>query len=727
MRQVFLDKGNIAVKEVCQPTLDDYNILVSVHYSLISSSIDLANIEKSKESLFFSNIPQKIKRFIKAASKQEIEKAKTSIKGEQTYSLGHSCSGKIIAAGKKINNLRTGDLVACTSAKFANHADIISVPEILVSKVNKEENLKAASFITLGAIALQSIRRANLQLGEHVCIIGLGLLGQITLQLAQLAGCKAIGIDLLPSRLKLAEELGAVTTYNTNEVNIPQKIAFLTQLQGVDTTIITASSKSDSLIQLAMEITRKKGRVILVGDIGLNIQRFPFYKKEIDLFTSCFYGPEQYHKNYEEKVHDYPYEFVRWTKNRNMQTFVHLIENKKINTDKLISHQISINNNNDDIKKAYELLKNKKSLGIILDYLPQPKNIKKTNIDITEPTTSTTTKEITFKPTQKDYTRLGIIGAGGFAQITLMPIIKQQKYVKINAIVDTDITTSINLSKVYGAKKYFCNDQDLFCEDIVDAVIIASPHHSHYEQAMLAMKNRKAVFLEKPMVTTFEQLEQMSEFLKQNPQIPFCVDYSRAFSPFMKKIKNELKNRYSPLVIHYRMNPGFITKDQWIQSDMNAGRIIGEACHIFDLFCYLTESQPLSVSVESLNSPNAHLFPTDNFCSQISFQDGSICSLIYTSLGNNRLGNERMEIFFDAKSIVMDNYTNLTGYGLNSSFNEYSKTKDKGRTTLINTFFHELKHQTFSHPISFSRLHIVAYLTLTVDQLACQGGGEKTL
>lgn len=719
MRQVFLDKGAIVVKDVCRPLLDDHSVLVSVYYSYISSGTEIATIANAGQHVLF-NVPKKIKKVLSSISSHGIDGTsaliKSKLKGE-LQAIGYSCSGCIIAVGKKVRSLREGDYVACAGAGVANHADIVCVPENLVVRVSKKEHLKEASLTTIGAIALQGIRRATLQLGEHVCVLGLGLLGQLTVQLAKQAGCIVTGVDLLEERLELAEECGADMVYNAADKAAQKDIIFATDQHGVDATIITAASRSDSIIQQAMEITRKKGRVVLVGDVGLNLERNPLYSKEIDFFISCSYGPGRYDASYEQQGLDYPYAYIRWTENRNMQAFVHLIEKKILNLKKLISCEVSL----DKIEKAYDVIKNKKGLGAVIAYdgISGEKDIPLYG--------NNAQCGITFIPAVKDKMSVGVIGAGGFAKIKLLPIISKVRNVKIKAVVDADVTRSMSTARLYGAARSFVSDQDLFKEDLVDAVIIASPHIFHCEQTLMALRNGKAVFVEKPMVTDFDQLHQMQDFFVQYPQAPLCVDYNRSFAPFIKKIKRVIKKRSTPLMVHYRMNAGFIPKDHWVQTEVGAGRIIGEACHIFDLFCFLTESNPLSVSVESLHSAQDSLFPTDNFSAQIHFEDGSTCSLLYTSLGHAQLGKERMELFFDSKSIVMDDYLSLTGYGLSSSFNETVKTADKGHEALLNSFFKGLRQKTVALPISIDRLKTVAELTLIVDQLACEGGGNKEL
>jgi predicted dehydrogenase/threonine dehydrogenase-like Zn-dependent dehydrogenase len=712
MRQVFLEKGVIAVKEVCQPELDDHSVLVTVHYSCISSGTEAATISNASTSNMLKGMPQKIKKVLDSLSTHGVEGTKALIKGRlagTVLPLGYSCSGRVVAVGRKVKKFKSGDFVACAGAGFASHADMVVVPENLVVGLKDEQSLRHASLTTIGAIALQGLRRADVQLGDTVCVLGLGLLGQITVQLAKLSGCKVIGIDIVPERLALAKELGADVVLHGQENNVQKEIEFLTQHYGVDVTLITAASSSHDIVQQAMQVTRRKGKVVLVGDVGLNLERSPFYQKEIDFLISCSYGPGRYDAAYEQQGNDYPYAYVRWTENRNMQAVAQLIEQGKVRIEPFV-HEFSV----DNAQQAYESVQQKKSLAAILSYLP-----KNEKVVVPE-------KKLSFRPAVQDKTRVGFVGAGGFAKFKLIPIVSKFSDAKINAIVDADIATAINVSRTYGAAKALGTDQELFTEDMVDLVVIASPHKFHCDQSMRALEQGKAVFVEKPMATDFAQFAKISSYLKKHDQAPFCVDYNRSFAPFMLKIKKAVEQRSSPMVVHYRMNAGFIPKDHWVQTDIGAGRIIGEACHIFDLFCFLTDAKPVSVSVETIRPSNDDLFATDNFSAHISFADGSVCSLLYTSLGHNNLGKERMELFFDSKSIVMDDYLTLQGYGLPKSFNESVSIADKGHEDLMRKFFESVKHQKPA-PITFDRLNTVAELTLIIDQLACQGGGAREI
>lgn len=721
MRQVFLEKGALVVQEVAQPLMDERSVLISVHYSFISSGTEAATIANAQHSTFFSNVPQKIKTVLRSIAENGIEGTHALVRGKlkgSLQSLGYSCSGRVIAVGKKVTRFRAGDYVACAGAGWANHADVVCIPENLVVPVGSEALVKHASIATIGSIALQGLRRAEVQLGEKVCVLGLGLLGQITVQLAKNAGCQVIGVDLIPARLELAKKMGADQVFLASSGSFEKDIAFLTEHRGIDCTLITAATSSSSIVQQAMEITRRKGKVVVVGDVGLNLERNPFYKKEIDFLISCSYGPGRYDSTYELEGKDYPYDYVRWTENRNMETIVDLIRQKKLSVDLLASQELHI----EQVDKAYELLKNRDALGVILRYQP------KDDISFVPAVKKLLhQKPFSFTPALKTPLRVGFLGAGGFSKVKLLPIVSKVKGVKISAIVDTDVTNAENVRRTYGAATALTDSRDLFDNDLVDALVIASPHKFHCDQALDALLQGKAVFLEKPMATTFEQYDRLSKFLTNNPTIPFCVDYNRSFAPFIQKIKWELVTRKSPVFIQYRMNVGYISGDHWTQTELGAGRVIGEACHIFDLFYFLVGSTPVSVSVESLQSQSVDLFPTDNFSAQISFADGSVCSLFYTALGHAGLGKERMEVYYDSKTIVMDDYTSLQGYGLSNSFNETTRFPDKGHQTILEKFFDGILSEERVMPISVERLNRVAKLTLIIDELVCKGGGDKQL
>lgn len=728
MRQVFLDKEAAVMKEVAQPFLDDHTVLVSVHYAFISSGTELEALIHAKEGLF-SNVPHKIKKVLQLAAHQA-DKNGFATMGKSGYitanknghatdsaALGYSCAGRVIAIGKKVQRLSVGDWVACAGAGYAHYADLICVSEHFAVRIQSQEYMRAASITTFGAIALQGVRRARLSLGEQVCVAGLGVIGLLTVQLAKIAGCMVIALDAMPERLALAKTLGADVTCQIGQDDIVKEVNMLTEHYGVDVTLVTAVLECNTIVRHAMEVTRPKGRIVIVGHEGLEIEQASCYKKEVELIFSRFYDAGRYDSSHGD---------TRWTENRNMQAFVQLIEQGKMHVDPLITVEVVF----DGVSDLYKRFKKDNLLGVVLRYTHEEKEASLISYEQSaykQPAAKGIDVPIQFTPATRDIMSVGFIGVGDFAKKKLLPIAAKIKNVRIDAIVDTDMANALNVTRMYGASKTYSHDNQLFLDNDLDAVVIASPHVLHCDQALYALQRGKAVFLEKPMATSTDQLQQLRTFLSRYPQAPFCVDYNRSSAPFVKKIHAIVKKRCTPLTIVYRMNVGLMPREKWIRTEVGAGRIIGDACHIFDLFCFLTEARPISVSVETMHASRDDIFPTDNFSAQIRFDDGSVCVLIYTALGHADLGKERMEVFVDGKTMVIDDYVRLFGFGVPSWFNETVLERDKGHDALLRAFFDSLKQPEFIPPISFERLLMVAELSLLVDQLACQDGGSRKL
>lgn len=713
MRQVFLNKGAIALKEVCEPALNDHSMLISVYHSLIIPETEELIISSSEKEAILKNIPEKIRMIFNSISTKNIEGltdlVKKSLYGE-IKSIGHSCSGKVIAVGKKVTQFRPGDYVACAGNGFANHADIVCIPENFAVKLKNKSLLQDASFVTIGGLALDNIKKAQLQIGQTVCVIGLDLLGQLTAQIAKLSGCKVIGIDTNEFHLKKAAELGITTLLNPKSENIEQEISYLTNHVGADCTIIT--KHIDQLLQQAVNFSKQEGKIVLSQyKKPINLNYNELYLKEINIINisstmsdELFLAQQQLdmQQNLPAAVQEHC---------KSLATFIDLLEDGLLTTKPLITHALSIN----DAPQAYNLVQNKDVLGLLLNFLPKPDAPK------------ISSNSVSFTPAKKDMLNVGIVGAGNYTQNTLMPILSKIKGLQIETAVDKNIVKSLNIAQVYGARKTIINEQELFNDENINVVFINTLDRMHCDQAISAMEKGKAVFLEKPMATDLDQLNTLYNYLQKNKSAQFCVDYNRSFAPFIKKIDSYTKLRTSPLIISYRINVGFIAKEQWLQRQMGSGRLIGEACHIFEMFLHLVDAQPIAVSVESLKPTNNYLFPTDNFTAQISFADGSICTLLYTSLGHVGMGKERMEVYFDSKTIIMDDYVSLEGFGLPFAFNENVKQPNKGHETLINNFLRAIKQDEYVPPISIERLNQATELTLIVDQLALKGGGEQIL
>ncbi len=718
MRQILVHKDAVFLKELPEPLPNKFTLIVKVYYSFISSGTENATINNMQDSLLskISKRPRELTQKVVAATKEHGAAGTLSLIQEnlnKVAPLGYSCSGEVIFVGESVKNFKVGDFVACAGASFAYHADFVSIPENLAVKITDPTILKDASITTIGAIALQGVRRAQLQLGESVCIIGLGLIGLITVQLAKQSGCKVIAVDIIDDKLERAKKYGADVVLNAKESFVNEAL-FATQHHGVDATIITAASQYGTLIQNAMEVTRKKGRVILVGDVKLDFDRNPFYVKEIDFLISSSYGPGRYDDKYELEGNDYPYAFVRWTENRNMQLFVELIEQKKIDISSLISHQYNI----EEADQAYAILKKSTALGIVLSYGAEQRKFEiKTahRLELEEE------EAVRYTPPAKKIL-LGVIGAGGFSRTKLLPLVKRIRSVSIRSIIDLDMVNCINLARHYNANQISNDYHKILTDHSINAVIIATPHAFHAQQSLDCLKAGKAVFVEKPAAVNEAELQGLKDFLDLNQQALYCVDFNRSSSPFMKKIKDVIKHRSNPMMINYRMNVPFLPPGHWIQSEENGGRIIGEACHIFELFCFLTDAEPVSLSVGVLNAPSPYL-ATDNFITHIRMSDGSLCSLIYTAFGNPKQGKELMELSFDGKTIVMDDFINLQGYGLPMSFNKKATRADKGHAELMHQFFKAARELPLVSPIPFERIVYASKLSFIITKLAQQGGG----
>lgn len=713
MKQLLLERGKVIPMEVAMPTLDDNSVLVRVCYSFISSGTENATIKNSKQSLLnkaFKNTNETIQKLKNVIAEHGISGAINLSKSKlhQYLPLGYSCSGKVIRVGKNVKGIYVDDFVACAGSS-ATHSEIVAVSKNLVLKIQNQKFLKETSICAIGAIALQGIRRANLQIGESVAIIGLGLIGLITLQLAKLAGYTVIGIDIDQSKLDLAKKLGCDFVLNSFEDSIKNEVNYKTALYGVDATIITAASSEGHLIDQAMEITRKKGKVVLVGDVKLDFSRELFYSKEIDFLISCSYGAGRYDSSYEKDGIDYPYAFVRWTEKRNLEFFIKLIETQKIDLSEIISAQIPFRKAQD----AYEELQNKRHLGVVLSY--EEDKEEKAELILTNSNVS-----CCFKP----YKNLNVafVGVGGFAKIKLLPIFTSFSEVVLKSVFDEASQTAASVASLYDSRAAKYGLEEILEDETINCVILATPHKFHAEYALAALRRGKAVFIEKPAAINIEELNNLKKFFENNKSSFYCVDFNRSFAPLIVHLKKSTDERITPLIINYRMNAGFIPKEHWVQSDEHGGRIIGEACHIFELFCNLTNSRPKTISVAPLIESRENLSLNDNFITNISFEDGSICSLTYTSIGAKKMSKERMEIFFDGKSAILDDYCELRGFDLPLSFNK-KVPQSKGHFEIVEKFINESTSQNPSWPIEWQRIEAATKISFIVDRLVRAGGG----
>jgi len=651
MKQVFAQRGQITVENVPAPLIDKGRVLVEIVYSLISPGTELSVVNSSGKTLVDKVLeqPERLKKVVEYLRRQGVKKTIAVVRGqtsEEARPIGYSCSGYVVQVGEGITDLRPGDSVACAGAGMANHAEIVLVPRNLVVKIPEGCDFKSAASATLGAIALQGIRRADLRLGETVAVVGLGLLGQITVQLLKASGCRVVGLDVDARRVELAGKSGADLALNSAEVSVDNEIRHWTGGHGVDATIITAASQSDSLVQQAMEITRKKGRVVVVGAVGLGLKRSPFYEKEIDFLISCSYGPGRYDLAYEEQGQDYPYAYVRWTENRNMQEYLRLIGEGSVELSAILEREYDL----DRAEQAYAELNGSKEkpLGVLLKYpvLVEEEREKKR-----------LTKVVLGNKVTSGKVKIAVVGAGNFAKTVHLKNLKSlSDLYHLRAVVSATGYNAKTTAQQFGADYGSTDYQDVLNDPDVDAVLICTRHNIHAPMVLQALEAGKHVLVEKPLAMNQEELAEIQNCSSRNPGLVLLTGFNRRFSPHIQRIKEIVDRRKNPMIINYRMNAGYIPLDHWVQGPEGGGRNIGEACHIYDLFTFLTNAKYAQVITKRIQPQTEDFSSQDNFVCTVSFAEGSVATLTYTALGSKDYPKEKMEIFTDGEVIVMEDF-----------------------------------------------------------------------
>lgn len=652
MKQVLMKKGKAVVDDIPAPPAGESEILVRVSYSCISIGTEMAGIREGGKSLIRRLIeqPRNVKAGLTMLKEQGFSRTLAAARGvlDSGYPTGYSAAGTVIATGLGISGIAAGDRVACAGAGIANHAEFIAVPRNLLVKVPDFLTLDVASTVTLGCIALQGVRRADPKLGETVVVFGLGILGQLTVQMLKANGCRVVGIDVDQRRIDQAQDLGLDLGLNASAGNATDDGIRFSQGHGADVVIVTAASPSSEIMGQAMDLCRKKGRVVIVGDVGLDLKREKFYKKELDLFISTSYGPGRYDPFYESEGKDYPYAYVRWTENRNMEAYLDLLARGKVVVSPLIERTYPIA----EAAMAYDELSTaaNKPLMVLLEYSKE----------------SVPERKVVLAPPKLKKGRIAIalVGAGGFAKGMHLPNIrKMADLYTLHAVASKTGTNAKAIALQYEASYATTDYQEVLRDKDADLVMIATRHNLHAPMAIAAARAGKAVFVEKPMALRQEELDELVRVLEET-KVPFLVGFNRRFSPHARRIKELTDKRLNPLIINYRMNAGFIPKDHWIQAGEGGGRNIGEACHIYDLFNYFTESKVESVTASSIVPKTEQYLRNDNFIATIKYKDGSVCSLIYTSFGTKDVSKEQMDVYVDGKIIQLDDYKKTTMHGM---------------------------------------------------------------
>lgn len=699
----YQKSGEMLVAELPAPQCRPGGILVRTAASLISAGTERTSVASAQASMIdrARSQPEAVKQVIENVRKEGLfatyERVKSKL--ESYKMLGYSAAGVVVES--RCPDFSPGDRVACAGAQFAHHAEFISVPKNLAVRIPDNVSFDDASYTTLGAIALQGVRQADVRLGETVAVIGLGLLGQITVQLLKASGCRVVGLDINESLFAKAMEYGCEAVFPSRRDAAPSIKSFTRGL-GTDAVIITASTDADEPILLALDVARKKSPIVIVGAVPMNVPRSPFYEKELELRISCSYGPGRYDPNYEEGGVDYPAGYVRWTENRNMGGFLDLIASGAVRVGDMTTHRIPIA----DATRGYELITGKtdeKYLGIVLTY-PERKESSKKQLE------------------NKTYSKLssvgvGFIGAGSFAQTMLLPPLKSAS----TDFVAVSTATPANAKSVahkFGFARFSTDSESVISDKDTSFIVIASRHDSHAKYVEQAISAGKPVFVEKPLAITREQLSRIDEQISAaNGRV--MVGFNRRFSASFRTMKEFFGTRTDPMTMIYRVNAGTIPKTSWIQDPLQGGRIIGEGCHFIDCMTYLCGALPISVYAESISGNNREIANHDIVSITVKFADGSIGTLHYFANGDGAVGKEYCEAFCENKTAIMDNFAKVTLYqGKKQKVITMDGTK--GHREEVSATVQAVKSGS-AMPISYKELYAVTSATFAAEESLATG------
>ena len=658
MKQIVQDlkKGDTILEEVPVPRVKSGNVLIQTTRTLVSLGTEKMLVDFGKAN-FIQKAKQQPDKVKIVLDKVKTDGLRPTIKAvfnklAKPLPLGYCNVGVVVAVGKGVTEFSIGDRVASNG----NHAEYVCVPKNLVAKIPNNVTDEEAAFTVIGAIGLQGIRLLQPTFGETIVVVGLGLIGLITAELLLANGCNVIGIDFDLEKIRIAKEKGIITINPGEGTDQVKFVESYTNGIGADGVIITASNKSNEIISQSANMCRKRGRIILVGVIGLDINRADFYKKEITFQVSCSYGAGRYDEEYEQKGHDYPIGYVRWTEKRNFEAVLNAISKKTLDVSSLITDRVPLNEYN----KIYNDISNSKSIASILEY------------------SSSNPPQSTIKLVEKSFQGkkgvLGIIGSGNFTSSIILPSLKKCK-ADIKYIASSGGLTSTIMAKKHGIANSTSNYHEILKDEEVDLVLVTTQHHMHANMAVEAINAGKSVFVEKPLALKESELNKIIENYNSK-NVNISVGFNRRFAPLAKKMKKALGNSITPINIVATMNAGYIPNDLWVHDmEIGGGRIIGEACHYIDLCSYLTGSKVIAVCMNAMGvNPKEN---TDNASIILKYENGSNAVINYFANGSKGYSKERVEVYSQERTLVMDNWRKLKGYGFRG-FSSVRSSQDKG-------------------------------------------------
>ena len=683
MKQVLARSGEIAVMDVPAPKLLPGCVVVRMAASLVSAGTERASYEFANKNLLqkAKARPDLVREVVNKVRRDGLLSAVAAVRGrlDQPNALGYSSAGTIVGVGEGITDLHMGDRVACAGANYAVHAEFACVPRLLVARMPRLSavSFDEAAFTTVGAVALHGVRMADAKLGDVVAVIGLGLLGQLTAQILKAAGCRVLGMDIAPERAELALRLGA------DDVSISSDGLRALCLQhsgghGADAVLITAETPSSEPVELAGEVARDRAVVVAVGTVGMDIQRKLYFEKELDFRVSRSYGPGRYDSAYEQKGRDYPIGYVRWTETRNMEAFLQLLSEGKLDVKSLITHRFPI----ERAQGAYDLITRRvghPSLGVLITY---PEHAEASHeIQLSG-------KGRTPRAGEKSMA-IGVLGAGNFAMTTLLPAIKQIRGAQLVGVCAANGSHARHAAEKFGFRYCATEEQKILHDPEINTVVIATPHHLHASQILAALEAGKHVFCEKPLCLNEIDLAEIvhaygSRIPGRDPLL--MVGFNRRFAPMAVKMKAFLKPIQEPLALHYRINAGFVARDHWVNDpEQGGGRVLGEVCHFVDFLIFLAGALPIegqTRSLDSLEQPS-----DDNVIISLRFANGSQGTISYLANGDRSYSKERVEVFGGGAVAVLEDFRrlDLVRHGSKQTFRSRFR-QDKGHRSELEAF-----------------------------------------
>jgi predicted dehydrogenase/threonine dehydrogenase-like Zn-dependent dehydrogenase len=648
MKQLLqnIKNGKSSVEDVPIPTPLEGQALVKTEASLVSAGTERMVVEFAEKSLIGKarSRPDLVKQVIDKARREGLATTAQAAfnRLDQRMALGYSSAGTIVALGRNMPGLHVGQRVACAGGGYAVHAEYNVVPRKLLTLLPTNVDFESAAFTTLGAIALHGFRLAEPQIGENVAVIGMGLLGLLAAQIATAAGCSVLGIEIDPERITLASSLGLRAVRRAEAVD--SSAAFTTN-HGFDVVLICADTSSNDPVELAGIIARERARVVATGAVGLTFPRKVYYEKEISFINSRSYGPGRYDPSYEEQGNDYPLGYVRWTEGRNFGAVLDLMATGKLRVQPLITHRFPI----EQATQAYEVITGKKKepfLGVLLTY-PEGKTKEEGRINF--PVSAVRSSSVI---------KLGVLGAGNFANAVLLPTIKKAGDIELVGIASSGGLHAQHSGKKFGFKYATSNNDEIINDPNVNTVAILTRHDSHAELVVKALRAGKHVFVEKPLAINSTQLSAVSKQLQAESCPLITVGFNRRFSPLAQQLQSLISILQEPKYVHYRVNAGYIPLNHWTQDPgIGGGRIIGEACHFMDFITFLVGAPPISVTAHSL--PDNSKYREDNVSITFTFPDGSLGIVDYLANGDKAFAKERVEVFCGGKIGILNDFSSL--------------------------------------------------------------------